>query len=109
MRLIIALMLMLASSTVVNSAVTRWETVGSATSAPSAVETRLTDDPLTEVSVRGGHIYLTCTRQVTVKVFTILGQQISSETLQPGTHRLRMTSKGIYILKTDTSTRRVTI
>ncbi|MDE6814361.1 MAG: T9SS type A sorting domain-containing protein, partial [Duncaniella sp.] len=55
-------------------------------------------------------IYVTSQHQVSVKVFTILGQLISQETLPAGTHRLQMSAKGIYILKIGTNiTRRVTI
>lgn len=61
------------------------------------------------MAVRDSCIYVTSPRQVSVKVFTILGQLISQETLPAGTHRLQMSAKGIYILKLGTTTRRVTI
>ncbi len=91
-----------------HAAAPRWEAVSSPPPGTIAVESRAGSDQL-DVAVRDGYIYVACHEKVTVKVFTILGQLISSETLTPGTHRLRMTAKGIYILRTDTSTRRVTI
>lgn len=86
----------------------RWEGVNSPPQGSVAVESRAGADQL-EVAVRDGYIYVVCQERVTVKVFTILGQLINSDTLTPGTHRMKISAKGIYILKTDTSTRRVTI
>lgn len=84
----------------------RWEAVD----APGRIFTEQRSDPdWTDVAVRDGAIYIASQRQVSVKVFTILGQLISQETLPAGTHRLTMSAKGIYILKIGTTTRRVTI
>lgn len=63
----------------------------------------------TEIVVRDGYIYLWCEKPVTVKLFSILGQLISQETVKPGLHRIKMSSRGIYILRAGTSTRRITI
>lgn len=63
----------------------------------------------TSVTVRGGYIYVTCARPENVKIFTILGQLVSQQTLPAGTSRLRLKERGVYILKTDSLTRRVTI
>lgn len=62
-----------------------------------------------EVAVKDQVIYISTDRAIDVKVFTILGQLISSETLGPGTHRLQVKSRGIYILKAGSVTRRITI
>lgn len=62
-----------------------------------------------EIFAKDGYIYITTSRPVTVKVFTILGQLISQETISPGIHRLRIASRGIYILKAGTATRRITL
>ncbi len=48
-------------------------------------------------------------KPVTVKLFSILGQLISQETVKPGLHRIRLASRGIYILRAGTTTRRITI
>lgn len=83
-----------------------WEEVN----APSpAVVQSIGQDSDLDVVVRDGYIYLWCEKTVTVKLFSILGQQISQETLKPGLHRIRMASRGIYILRTGTTTRRITI
>lgn len=63
----------------------------------------------TEVIVRDGYIYLWCERPVTVKLFSILGQLISQETVKPGLHRIRLASRGIYILRAGSTTRRITL
>lgn len=84
----------------------RWESVDS----PGRIFTeQRADAEAVDVAVRDSCIYVTSPRQVSVKVFTILGQLISQETLPAGTHRLQMSAKGIYILKLGTTTRRVTI
>jgi hypothetical protein len=62
-----------------------------------------------EVRSRDGFIFVTTDRQVNVKLFSILGQLISQQTLQPGVWRLKVKARGVYILKTDTVTRRVTV
>lgn len=62
-----------------------------------------------EVTVRDGYIYITTAREVDVKVFTILGQPVAQRKLQPGTIRLLLPAKGIYILKAGDMTRRLNI
>lgn len=62
-----------------------------------------------EVTVHDGYIYVTTPRSVTVKVFTILGQLVSQAKLAAGSSRLKLTTRGIYILKAGSQTRRVTI
>lgn len=62
-----------------------------------------------DVRTRDGYIVVTTDHQVTIKLFSILGQLISQQTLQPGVWRLKVKARGIYILKTDTVTRRVTV
>lgn len=62
-----------------------------------------------EITVRDGWVYVTTPKPVTVKIFTILGQLITSETIRPGTKRIHISSRGIYILRAGTVTRRITI
>ncbi len=109
MRKVIATLLLFLCVAVA-SAAARWESVNAAGRQAPPTE-RLTDgsDAGVDVTVSEGYIYVTCTRPTAVKVFTILGQLVSQETLPAGTHRLRMSSKGIYILKVADQTRRVTI
>lgn len=62
-----------------------------------------------EIKAGGGHLVITANRQVQIKIFSILGQLISSETLQPGTHRLTGTPHGVYIIKAGDLTCKVVI
>ncbi len=105
MRRFIAILLILVSLAA-SAAVARWEVV----EVPGQLftEQRAEGDPV-DVVVKDGYLYVACSKTVSVKVFTILGQLISQETLPPGTHRLQMSAKGIYILKVGSSTRRITI
>ena len=106
MRQLIVIALVVISALLSSGAAPRWEAVD----APGRIFTEQRSDPeWTDVAVRDGHIYVISQREVNVKVFTILGQLISQETLPAGTHRLHMSAKGLYILKIGTTTRRVTI
>lgn len=62
-----------------------------------------------DVSVKDGYVYINTPRKVTVKIFSILGQLISQEEIPAGSYRLRLASRGIYILKAGPITRRITI
>lgn len=83
-----------------------WEEV---TAPVPAVTQSLEADGETEVSVHDGYIYIRTDRAVTVKIFSILGQLISQETVKPGLHRIRLSSRGIFILRVGTTTRRITL
>lgn len=83
-----------------------WEEVASPQ--PSVVQSLGTDSQ-TEVIVRDGYIYISTHEPMTVKIFSILGQQIHQETIAAGLHRLRLNSKGIFILKAGSLTKRVTL
>ena len=62
-----------------------------------------------EVTVHDGYVYVTVTRPCTVRLFTILGNLVSQRNLPAGTSRLRLKGRGMYLLKTDRGTRRVTV
>lgn len=83
-----------------------WEEV---TSPPSGIVQSMDTDSSTEILVRDGYIYIWSQRPVTVKLFSILGQQIHQETVPAGLHRLRLGSKGIFILRAGSLTRRITL
>lgn len=51
-----------------------------------------------EIRVSPGHVVVVASQSVQIKVFTILGQVVSSETLPAGTSRLPL-SHGVYIVK----------
>lgn len=61
------------------------------------------------VTVSDGFIYISSEKPVTVKIFSILGQLISQENLKPGMHRIKLDSRGIYILRAGSTTRRITL
>lgn len=82
----------------------KWETVQtvSASSPASSADKA-------EVVVRDGYIYLTTPKAQTVKVLSIVGQLISEQQVPAGTSRLKITARGIYILKVGENTFRVTL
>lgn len=108
MRQLLAILTVALWAMTASSAAPRWEGVDTPVSMEAVTDSK-TDDNVVEMAVKEGYIYIGTSRPVTVKVFTILGQLISQESLSPGTHRLRMSTRGVYILKIGTSTRRVTI
>ncbi|MBD5265956.1 MAG: T9SS type A sorting domain-containing protein [Duncaniella sp.] len=107
MRRFVFIAFVVLSALLSSGAAPRWEAVD----APGRIftEQRAEQEGI-DVAVNDSAIYVASQHQVSVKVFTILGQLISQETLPAGTHRLQMSAKGIYILKIGTNiTRRVTI
>lgn len=78
----------------------RWEAVN------VTVEVAVDD---VEVAVRDGYIYVSLARPAQVKIFTILGQPVTQATLPAGTSRIKVPARGIYILKTGSATKRITI
>ena len=108
MRKLLAILLltMLCSMAGWSAILPEWEEV--TTSVP-AVEQTLDKDADTEIVVRDGYIYLWSDKPVTVKLFSILGQLITQENLKPGLHRIQLSSRGIYILRAGTTTRRITL
>lgn len=79
----------------------RWETV-------ERVVEELSDERL-DVAVRDQYVYVFTPQPVNVKMFTILGQLVSQASLPAGTSRFKVPTRGIYILKAGTITRRITI
>ena len=71
--------------------------------------TDVTDADAVEVNVYNGSIYISLNSKTEVKVFTILGQLVARQKLEPGTWRMPLSARGIYILKAGSVTRRITI
>lgn len=67
------------------------------------------EDRQLDIRVKDGYLYITTNEEVTVKVFSILGQLISQQTIPVGTYRLHLPARGIYILKAGSVTRRITV
>ncbi len=79
----------------------RWETVD-ASFIPDPAED-------IDVRVRDTYIYVYTGRPTTVRLLTILGQPVSQASLPAGTSRFKVRTRGIYILKAGSVTRRITI
>ena len=90
----------------VSAAPPAWEEVTSPQ--PSVVQS-FEMDGQADVTVLDGYIYIWSQKPVTVKLFSILGQQIHQETVPAGLHRLRLGSRGIFILRAGSLTRRITL
>lgn len=82
----------------------KWETVQ--TISPS---TPSTSSDKIEAEVIDGYIYLSTPKPQTVKVLSIVGQLISEQQVPAGVSKLKLTARGIYILKVGEKTLRVTI
>lgn len=52
-----------------------------------------------EIRTAKGTIIVTTNRPAQIKVFTILGQLVSSETIPAGTSQLTVSAHGVYIVK----------
>ncbi len=104
MKRTIAAILLLALSVASVMAQKNWEEMEK----DPVVAERLDGDVL-EITVKEGYVYVTTSRPVTVKIFSILGQLISQKTIPAGTWRTHIAARGIYILKAGTQTKRVTI
>ncbi|MDE6290171.1 MAG: T9SS type A sorting domain-containing protein [Muribaculaceae bacterium] len=65
-------------------------------------------DDEVEIRVSPGHVVVVASQQVQIKVFTILGQVVSSETLPAGTSRLPL-SHGVYIVKVGDLTCKIAV
>lgn len=62
-----------------------------------------------EVTTKDGYIYVTTSRNVTVSLYTILGQLVVRQSIQSGTTRIKAPARGVYILQAGAVTRRVTV
>lgn len=105
------IILIAAALTVTGSAITcadaatRWEQ----TSQLSQRDAERLDDAGMELSVRDGVVTLTLLHPTQVRVLTILGQPVSQQSLPAGVHRLKISARGIYIIRIGSVTRRITI
>lgn len=83
-----------------------WEEV---TSPLPAVVQSLENESDVGIIVVDGYIYVSSEKPVTIKIFSILGQLISQQSLKPGMHRIKLDSRGIFILRAGSTTRRITL
>lgn len=82
----------------------KWETVQTV-----SVSSPATSADKVEAVVRDGYIYLSTPKPQTVKVLSIVGQLICEQQVPAGVSRLRLSARGIYILKVGEKTLRVTV
>lgn len=65
----------------------------------------------TEVEIRSGNgmIYVTTSKNVNIKIFTILGSRIAEDTLSPGSYQFAVPTHGVFIIKAGTLTCKVAL
>ena len=56
-------------------------------------------DSDTEIKIAKGIVVVNSSKQVQVKIYTILGQIVSRETLPPGISQISVLPHGVYIIK----------
>jgi hypothetical protein len=62
-----------------------------------------------ELRATRGCIVVVTGHTTSIKIYSILGQLVASDTLQAGTHRLNLSTHGVYIVKVGTLTCKVAI
>lgn len=62
-----------------------------------------------EIKVMPGVIMVNANHPVQIKIFTILGRVVNSETLQPGASRFTLPAHGVYIVKIGDITCKVAV
>lgn len=62
-----------------------------------------------EIYGSNGSIIVRTPRRISVRVFTILGQNVSQATIGPGTAELRIGTRGIYLVKVGNITQKVAL
>ncbi|MDE7420848.1 MAG: T9SS type A sorting domain-containing protein [Muribaculaceae bacterium] len=103
-RYIAVAMAMLAISMPLSSFAKGWEAVRTDVSGLNSVA----HDNDVEIRVSPGHVVVVAAQPVQIKVFTILGQVVSSETLPAGANRLPL-SHGVYIVKVGDLTCKIAV
>ncbi len=82
----------------------KWEYVST-----SLMTDDTSDTDKVEVTVKDGYIYIDTSKPITIKLMSILGQLVSQQNLPAGVSRIKMSAKGIYILKAGGLTKRVSV
>ena len=62
-----------------------------------------------EIKAGGGIIFINTTKNINIKIFTILGSRISDENLAPGTYQFTVPTHGVYIIKAGDLTCKVAV
>lgn len=62
-----------------------------------------------EIKIGGGNIYITTTKNVNIKIFTILGSRIADDNLTAGSYQFAVPTHGVYIVKAGELTCKVAV
>lgn len=62
-----------------------------------------------EILAGGGLIYVTTSKSINIKIFTILGSRIADDTLSAGTYQFAVPTHGVYIVKAGDLTCKVAV
>lgn len=103
----LGIILTIAISTAITAAGTTraWEEIERLPGPPTEIHIDIPDEVYSTVSE--GYVYVVVRQRMQVKIFTILGQPVVQQTLQPGIYRYKLSSRGIYLLKAGSSTKRI--
>lgn len=105
-RLVVALLFIIMATADLNAV--KWEKMS--TSPAQETVMNISDEGGVEVRMLSeSRLYVKVNRPTQVRVVTILGQPIAQDTLQPGAYTLKIPTKGIYIVKAGSITRRIVI
>lgn len=84
-----------------------WEDVNALPREIVAKETA--DSDISALGISGGYVYISVRQTSSIKIFTILGQLVTQQQLKPGTYRIKLLQRGVYLLKAGSITRRIAI
>lgn len=102
--IVVAAIIAAAAFFAVPSSAKGWEQLRTDVSSLSSVA----HDSEVEIKVSPGYVVVISSQPVQIKIFTILGQVVSSENLQAGVNRLPL-SHGVYIVKVGDLTCKIAV
>ena len=85
----------------------QWRRTSSEMQAPGSQNSQPAMPDGIEIFSKDGNIVVKLPHKAQVKVFTILGQLVSQAELNAGTSMLKVNSRGIYIVKVGSVTKKV--
>ena len=109
MRRFLLILIIFAAAVIGGKAADGWESANQPQNTAGTETIERGDQDTPAIWVEGRYIYIDTPRPVTVKIFSILGQLVSQESVTAGRHRLQLSTRGIYILKIGSTTRRITL
>ena len=70
----------------------------------------ISKQPDIEIFLNGSFVEISVNKPLIIKIFTILGKEISSQFLDPGIYELNLNNNhGVYIIKTEQTTCKIAI